>query len=356
MTAAMTASPATTEPLLRVENLAVSFPARGFFSRRGRRTVRAVDGVSLELGRSRTLGLVGESGCGKSTLARAILRLIPPTAGRVVFEGRDVATLSPRALRQLRRRMQLVFQDPYGSLNPRLRVETIVGEAPTVHGLVRTASQRRERVAHLLTQVGLSPEDADRYPHEFSGGQRQRIGIARALALDPSLIICDEPVSALDVSVQGQVLNLLANLQQDLGLSYVFIAHNLGVVRHVSHEVAVMYCGRIVEHTATEELFQNPLHPYTRALLAAVPDPDLRLAGQSKTAARHLLPVLSGEPPSPLDPPAGCAFHPRCPVAESVCRQETPRLQPRPGCPPSHRVACHLADRLAGPREPALAD
>ncbi len=344
------------EPLLRVENLAVSFFARGFLNRRGRGTVKAVDGVSLELGGSRTLGLVGESGCGKSTLARAILRLIPPTAGRVVFEGRDVAALSPRALRGLRRRMQLVFQDPYGSLNPRLRVETLVGEAPSVHGLVRTASQRRDHVVRVLAHVGLSPADADRYPHEFSGGQRQRIGIARALALEPSLIICDEPVSALDVSIQGQILNLLADLQRDLGLSYLFIAHNLGVVRHVSHEVAVMYFGRIVEHAATEDLFQNPLHPYTRALLAAAPDPDLRPARESKTPVQHLLPVLSGEPPSPLDPPAGCAFHPRCPIAEPVCRQEAPVLQPGPGCPPSHRVACHIAGRLAGSREPPLAD
>ncbi len=261
----MTTSNDATGPLLRVENLTVAVPDKA-------RVI--VDGVSFDLAPARTLGLVGESGCGKTTLARAILRLIPPTAGRVIFEGRDVSALSATELRALRRRMQIVFQDPYSSLNPRLRVGAIVGEAPRLHGLVRTARQERELVARLLTRVGLSPDDAKRYPHEFSRGQRQRIGIARALALEPRLIICDEPVSALDVSIQAQILNLLADLQQELGLSYIFIAHNLGVVRCISHEVAVMYRGRIVEHAPTDELFQNPRHPCAQALLAAAPDPD----------------------------------------------------------------------------------
>jgi ABC-type oligopeptide transport system ATPase subunit len=261
-----------TEPLLRVENLTVCAPGRG--TRVGsRRTI--VEAVSFDVGPARTLGLVGESGCGKTTLARAILRLIPPTAGRVVFEGRDVGELSSADLRTLRRRMQIVFQDPYSSLNPRLRIETIVGEAALLHGLVRTARGERDRVARLLTRVGLSPDDAKRYPHEFSGGQRQRIGIARALALEPRLIICDEPVSALDVSIQAQILNLLTDLQRDLGLAYIFIAHNLGVVRCISHEIAVMHHGRIVEHAPCDELFANPRHPYTRALLAAAPDLDV---------------------------------------------------------------------------------
>jgi oligopeptide transport system ATP-binding protein len=281
MTAPMAISHNAAEPLLRVENLTVCYPARGTFARRAAQTAKAVDNVSFQLGHGRTLGLVGESGCGKTTLARAILRLIPPTAGRVLFKGQDVGALSPRQLRTLRRHMQLVFQDPYGSLNPRLRVATIVGEALAVHGLVKTTRDQRDRVTELLTRVGLAPEDADRYPHEFSGGQRQRIGIARALALEPSLIICDEPVSALDVSIQAQILNLLADLQQDLGLSYLFIAHNLGVVRHISDEVAVMYAGRIVEQAPTAELFGNPGHPYTRTLLAAAPDLDMWAASAS---------------------------------------------------------------------------
>jgi len=342
----------TTEPLLRVENLTVSVPVRGARAARAKGTIRIVDDVSFDLGPSRTLGLVGESGSGKTTLARAILRLIPASAGRVVFEGRDVATLPPRELSALRRRMQVVFQDPYSSLNPRLRVETIVGEAPLVHGLVRTARQRREHVANLLTRVGLSPDDADRYPHEFSGGQRQRIGIARALAVEPRLIICDEPVSALDVSIQAQILNLLADLQRDLGLSYVFIAHNLGVVRCISQEVAVMYFGRIVEHAPTDELFANPRHPYTRALLAAAPDADACRASATRETARHPLPILPAEPPNLFAPPTGCAFHPRCPIAEPGCREVPPSLHNPPHLPPVHRVACHLADRVSEAQKP----
>lgn len=259
------------KPLLLVENLTVCFAARGprHFGRP--RAFRAVDGVSLQIAAGETLALVGESGSGKSTLARAVLRLIPAAAGRVVFDETDVLTASGRQLRDLRRRMQIVFQDPAGSLNPRLRVERIVGEALTVHGLVRSAAERRRRVAALLERVGLRPADRERYPHEFSGGQRQRIGIARALALEPRLIICDEPVSALDVSVQAQILNLLVDLQRERGLSYLFIAHDLAVVRHISNRVAVMRSGRLVEQAPVDELFDHPRHPYTQALLAAVP-------------------------------------------------------------------------------------
>jgi oligopeptide transport system ATP-binding protein len=257
-------------PLLAVRDLRVYFTARGGVFQ-PKHIVRAVDRVSFELARGRTLGLVGESGCGKTTLSRAVLRLIPATSGSVVFDGRDVFALPPNEMRRLRRRMQIVFQDPQSSLNPRLRIEQIVGEALSVHRLVRTRGERRERVASLLKRVGLNVEDMNRCPHEFSGGQRQRIGIARALALEPSLLICDEPVSALDVSIQAQILNLLADLQRDLGLSYLFIAHNLAVVRHICDEIAVMYRGQIVEHAPTDELFDNPRHPYTRTLLAAAP-------------------------------------------------------------------------------------
>jgi oligopeptide/dipeptide ABC transporter ATP-binding protein len=315
-------------PLLRVSDLCVHFRTRARLLGGHAHPLKAVDGVSLDLPGGKTLGLVGESGCGKSTLARAILRLIPATSGRVYFDGHDLFTLPLRALRPLRRRMQFVFQDPYGSLNPRLRVETIVGEALTVHGLVRTNAERRARVAQLLAQVGLTSADGDRFPHEFSGGQRQRIGIARALALQPSLIICDEPVSALDVSIQAQILNLLADLKQQLGLTYLFIAHNLAVVRHICAEVAVMYLGRIVEHAPTAQFFAHPGHPYTRALLAA---------------ATTFEPGLSGEPPSPLNPPPGCPFHPRCPLAQPRCHTDVPQLTLRAGLSPAQRVACHFA-------------
>ena len=258
--------------ILRVESLCTHFPLRGGG------VVKAVDGVTFHVKQRCALGLVGESGCGKSTLARTILRLIPATSGRVFFERRDVLGLSPKEMRSLRREMQIIFQDPIGSLNPRMNVEIIVGEALTVHGLVKGRAERRRRVAELFTRVGLSPDDLPRYPHEFSGGQRQRIGIARALALGPRLIICDEPVSALDVSIQSQILNLLADLQDEFGLSYLFIAHDLAVVRHFCDEIAVMYLGKIVERAAAEELFADPRHPYTQALLAAAPVPDPRAA------------------------------------------------------------------------------
>jgi oligopeptide/dipeptide ABC transporter ATP-binding protein len=316
--------------LLRVSDVVTTFSVPGG-------TVRAVNGVSLTLARGRTLGVVGESGCGKSTLARTILRLIPASSGRVRFDGIDVLACPRRQLRRLRARMQIVFQDPMDSLNPRLTVETIVGEALYVHGLVRSRAQCRERVGKLLQRVGLSAEDMDSRPHQFSGGQRQRIGIARALALEPDLIVCDEPVSSLDVSIQSQILNLLADLQQQLGLSYLFIAHDLAVVRHFCDEIAVMYLGRVVEQAPAAELFGDPRHPYTRALLASAPNPD----PSRLTAA---LPVL-GEPPSPLNPPPGCAFHPRCPLADERCRRERPELLAA-GADDAHRTACHYA--LAG--------
>jgi oligopeptide/dipeptide ABC transporter ATP-binding protein len=319
----------TDDVLLRVEDLRTHFPLRGGA------VVRAVAGVTFCVRRSRSLGLVGESGCGKTTLARTVLRLTPATGGRVFFNGRDVLMLSPGEMRTVRRHMQMVFQDPIGSLNPRMNVEALVGEALTVHGLVRNRAERRRRVAELLARVGLSPDDLPRYPHEFSGGQRQRIGIARALALEPRLIICDEPVSALDVSIQSQILNLLADLQDELGLSYLFIAHDLAVVRHFCDEIAVMYLGKIVEQAAAEELFARPRHPYTRALLAAAPVPDPRAARE------HL--ALPGEPPNPADPPVGCAFHPRCPVALDRCRQAVPELEVHGSPELHHVVACHRA-------------
>jgi oligopeptide/dipeptide ABC transporter ATP-binding protein len=292
--------------------------------------VHAVDGVSFVIGAGETLGLVGESGCGKTTVGRSVLRLIEPTAGVIRLGGRDITRLGRAELRPFRREMQIIFQDPFSSLNPRMRAGDIVGEPLKVHGTV-PARERRERVAALFARVGLSEAQMDNYPHQFSGGQRQRIGVARALALNPKLIVGDEPVSALDVSIQAQVINLLTDLQRELGLSYLFISHNLAVVEHISHRIAVMYLGRIVEHTDRETLFRKPLHPYTEALLAAVPVPD--------PAARRAKRVLQGDVPSPLHPPAGCHFHTRCPYAEARCRSETPRLRE---IEPGHHVACHL--------------
>jgi oligopeptide transport system ATP-binding protein len=280
-----------------------------------------------------TLGVVGESGCGKSTLGRLLLRLSEPTAGKVYFEGQDITELSQSALRPFRRRMQIIFQDPYSSLNPRMTVQAALSEALHVHGLVRSASEERERVAALLERVGLRPEHMRRYPHEFSGGQRQRIGIARALAVSPSFIVADEPVSALDVSIQAQIINLLSDLQKELSLSYLFIAHDLHVVEHVSRRVAVMYLGRVVELATSEQIYANPRHPYTQALLSAAPELD--------PAARKRRLLLRGDVPSPLDPPSGCAFHPRCPIAEKgLCDREVPSLRT---LGPGHEVACHLA-------------
>lgn len=327
----------TDDAILDVRDLKTHFPIRKGILGKVAGWVRAVDGVSFRVRRGRTLGLVGESGCGKTTVGRTLLRLIPPTAGQVFFDGIDVFAQQRRQLRALRRRMQIIFQDPVGSLNPRMTVASIVGEALTVHGIALGA-ERHRRVAELLERCGLSASHMNRYPHEFSGGQRQRIGIARALALNPDLIVCDEPVSALDVSIQSQILNLLRDLQQDMGLSYLFIAHNLAVVEHFSDDVAVMYLGRIVENAAAEEIYKNPKHPYTQALLAAVPEPD--------PEARRSLVTLGGEVPSPINPPAGCHFHPRCPLAVERCRQEVPALIERPGCAPGHISACHRADEI----------
>jgi oligopeptide transport system ATP-binding protein len=321
-----------TRPLLQVDSLVKSYPARGGLFSRERREVRAVDGVSFDVNAGETLGLVGESGCGKSTLGRAILRLVPPTAGAVHFMGQDVAKLGARELRGMRRHMQVVFQDPYGSLNPRMTVRAILSEPLQVHRLVQGRTAEEARVAELLRQVGLRPEHMDRYPHEFSGGQRQRIGIARALAVRPKLIVCDEPVSALDVSVQAQIVNLLKDLSEQLELSYLFIAHDLSVVEFVSQRVAVMYLGRIVEIARAADLFSRPLHPYTRALLSAVPR-----VGESTHNRR--LPLI-GDVPSPLAPPPGCSFHPRCPESKvGLCDGQRPELRE---VAPGHRVACHL--------------
>jgi oligopeptide/dipeptide ABC transporter ATP-binding protein len=316
-------------PLLEVRDLRKYFPVRRGLLRREVGALRAVDGVSFDLAPGETLGVVGESGCGKTTLGRLVLRLIEPTAGSVRFAGSDLGALDHEALRRLRREMQLIFQDPFGSLNPRLRVGAIVGEGLEVHGLARGAT-RRARVQALLERVGLRADAFDRYPHEFSGGQRQRIGIARALAVEPRLIVADEPVSALDVSIQAQIVNLLQDLQDELGIAYLFIAHDLRVVEHISHRVAIMYLGRIVELADSRALYARPHHPYTRALLSAVPELD--------PGARRDRIVLRGEVPSPLNPPPGCRFHPRCAFAEARCRSAEPMLQGRA----DHQVACHV--------------
>lgn len=323
--------PTPPSPLLQVTDLKVHFPARGSFLGMAHPVVRAVDGVSFDLAAGETLGLVGESGCGKTTIGRAVVRLLTPTAGRILFDGTDLVPLSERRLRPLRRQFQMVFQDPFGSLDPRMTVEATLGEALDIHQLCSTPAARRNRIAALLSDVGLEPAHAGRYPHEFSGGQRQRIGIARALAVEPRLIVCDEPVSALDVSVQAQIVNLLVDLQQRHGFSYLFVAHDLAVVKHISHRILVMYLGRIVESGDARTLCRDPLHPYTRALISAVPaiNPP---APRSRVA-------LTGDLPSPVQPPTGCAFHPRCPLAEARCRSEPPRLRT---IGDQRSVACHL--------------
>ncbi len=324
-----------TRPLVRVENLAKFFPVRrGFFGKL--EFLRAVDGVSFHVMRGETLGLVGESGCGKSTLGRTLLRLMEPTYGRVVYDGQDIVPMAPDELRSLRRRMQIIFQDPYSSLNPKMTVRDIVGEALRIHKLVRGAAEEEKEVTGLLDKVGLRHDALNRYPHEFSGGQRQRIGIARALAVRPEFVVCDEPISALDVSIQAQILNLLEDLQKELGLAFLFISHDLKVVEYVSHRVAVMYLGKIVETARASDLFERRHHPYTRALLSAIPVPD--------PARRRLRVVLEGEVPSPLEPPSGCAFHPRCPRArKGKCDTETPELA-EIVAGSNHRVACFFPE------------
>ena len=319
------------QPLLSVRNLKKHFPIRGGLLAREIDRVHAVDGVSLDVAPGETLGLVGESGCGKSTTGRCILRLIEPTSGEIWFQGRDVTALEGEALRAMRRDMQIIFQDPFASLNPRHTVGGIIGEALTIHGLVKGRQEMEDKVVQLLETVGLRPEHMRRFPHEFSGGQRQRIGIARALAVEPKLIVCDEPVSALDVSIQAQVINLLEDLQEKFGLTYLFIAHDLSVVEHISDRVAVMYLGRVVEVATSEELYANPLHPYTEALLSAVPIPD------PKIKRKRI--VLQGDVPNPIRPPSGCHFHTRCPIAEARCKTEVPALKSVGG---RHQVSCHL--------------
>ena len=319
-------------PLLEVKKLRMHFPiTEGIVARRLVGEVKAVDGIDFAVRRGETLGLVGESGCGKTTTGRCILRLERPTSGEILYDGVDIAQMSRKELLALRRRIQVIFQDPYSSLNPRMKVGDIIGEPMMVHGIQPDATKRTARVRELLTVCGLSSRFADRYPHEMSGGQRQRVGIARALALEPEFIVCDEAVSALDVSIQAQVVNLLEDLREQFGLTYLFIAHDLSVVRHLCQRVAVMYLGRIVELADSDELFGNPLHPYTQALLAAVPVPD-----PSVEAHRTFRPV-QGEVPSPINPPPGCVFHPRCPIAVESCRQARPELREvRPG----HFAAC----------------
>ncbi|MET9297933.1 MULTISPECIES: ABC transporter ATP-binding protein [Micromonospora] len=327
-----------TEHIIEVRDLVKHYPVtRGVVFKKTIGQVKAVDGVSFELKAGETLGVVGESGCGKSTLARVLMNLEKPTSGQVLYKGQDISKLSGGALRRLRRQIQLVMQDPYTSLNPRMTVGDLIGEPFEIHPEVAPRGSRRGKVKELLDLVGLNPEHINRYPHQFSGGQRQRIGIARALALRPEVIVCDEPVSALDVSIQAQVMNLLEKLQAEFGLSYVFIAHDLSVVRHLSDRVAVMYLGKMVEIGTEDEIYERPTHPYTQALLSAVPVPDPTVR-ESKAIIR-----LQGDVPSPVSPPSGCRFRTRCWKAQDVCAQEVPLLQIRPGS--DHPSACHFAEK-----------
>lgn len=322
--------------LVEVQDLKVHFPVtRGVVFKRHVGDIKAVDGVSFTINRGETLGLVGESGSGKTTTGQAILQIVPPTSGRVLFEGNDITSLKGRAQRDMRRDMQMIFQDPFSSLNPRMKIGNIVGEPLVVHGLVKNRAEYDDKVDELLTMVGLAPAMADRYAHEFSGGQRQRIGIARALALKPRFIVCDEPVSALDVSIQAQIINLIEDLQDEFGLTYLFIAHDLSVVRHISTRIAVMYLGKIVELADRVSIYRTPRHPYTRALLSAVPIPNPRAERQRDHSN------VKGEIPSPLNPPTGCHFHPRCPDAMPICREQAPEFR---AIEVGHYTSCHLYD------------
>ena len=324
------------EILVEVKNLKMYFPVTsGLVFQRTTAFIKAVDDVSFSVKRGETLGLVGESGCGKTTTGRCILQLYKPTEGQVLFEGQELTNLSTRQMREKRREMQVIFQDPYSSLNPRMTAGNIIGEPLIVHGLVSGKNEYRERVADLLQNVGLNPYMADRFPHEFSGGQRQRIGVARALSVGPKFIVADEPVSALDVSIQAQIINLLEDLQEQYGLTYLFIAHDLSVVRHISDRVGVMYLGHMMELAERNEIYVNPIHPYTRALLSAVPIPDPIIDAQRERI------LLTGEVPSPLNPPAGCVFHPRCPIANDECTRHIPELRE---VEPNHWAACIRAD------------
>jgi oligopeptide transport system ATP-binding protein len=327
-----------TEILLEVENLVKYFSITGGIFGREIGKVHAVDGVNFVLRKGKTLGLVGESGCGKSTLGRAIINLIQPNSGKVLFNNIEISKLSSKQLRPLRKDLQIIFQDPFASLNPRMTVREILSEPFEIHKLYTNKNEREDIIKDLIKEVGLSPESIDRFPHEFSGGQRQRIGIARAIALKPKVIICDEPVSALDVSIQSQILNLMVDLRDKYGLSYIFIAHDLAVIEHISDEVAVMYLGKIVEHTSSENLYKNSLHPYTQALISSIPRHDI--------VEKRERQVLQGDVPSPMNPPSGCRFHTRCPLAKEVCIQREPILENLGTTDNPHLVACHFAKKI----------
>jgi oligopeptide/dipeptide ABC transporter ATP-binding protein len=331
----MSNSPGNEEILISVRNLTKEFVSRTGFFGGGRQSVKAVSDISFDIKKGETLGLVGESGCGKSTLGRSILRLIEPTSGRIFYKNQDITQIPAGEMRRLRRNLQIIFQDPFASLNPRMTVGEILAEPLEIHGLFKGRGERDERIRKLLDMCGLRRESVSRYPHEFSGGQRQRICIARALAVEPEFIVCDEPVSALDVSIQAQIVNLLQDLQKELGLTYLFIAHDLKVVEHISNRVAVMYLGKVAELATSEELYANPQHPYTRALLSAIPIPD-------PDHKRERV-ILRGDVPSPKSPPAGCRFHPRCPSAQARCSSEVPDLRSLKGEGAAHHSACHFS-------------